>query len=75
MAKKKEPPAEYVERGGADVTDSGNATLRGGGFEEESARTEPGVLRGWHSRGYMPHLDSHEVVQHVTFHLADSMPA
>lgn len=34
-----------------------------------------GVARGWHSRGYMPHFDSHHVVQHVTFHLADSLPA
>lgn len=30
--------------------------------------------RGWHSRGYMPHFDSTDVVQHVTFHLADSLP-
>ena len=31
--------------------------------------------RGWHSRGYLPHFDSEHVVQHVTFHLADSLPA
>jgi len=31
--------------------------------------------RGWHSRGYLPHFDSEQVVQHVTFHLADSLPA
>jgi putative transposase len=30
--------------------------------------------RGWHSRGYLPHFDSNDVVQHVTFHLADSLP-
>jgi type I restriction enzyme R subunit/putative DNA methylase len=30
--------------------------------------------KGWHGRGYLPHLDAAGVVQHVTFHLADSMP-
>ncbi len=42
-----------------------------------SASTEPRVPRpprGWHSRGYLPHLDSNDVIQHVTFHLADSLP-
>ncbi len=29
---------------------------------------------GWHSRGYLPHFDAAGVVQHVTFHLADSLP-
>jgi REP element-mobilizing transposase RayT len=28
----------------------------------------------WHSRGYLPHLESPEKIQHVTFHLADSLP-
>ena len=27
----------------------------------------------WHSRGYLPHFDSPGVVQHITFHLADSL--
>lgn len=30
--------------------------------------------QGWHSRGYLPHLDATRLVQHVTFHLADSLP-
>ena len=30
--------------------------------------------RGWHSRGYLPHFDSAETVQFVTFRLADSLP-
>ena len=30
--------------------------------------------RGWHSRGYLPHFDSDVATQHVTFHLADSLP-
>ena len=28
----------------------------------------------WHSRGYLPHFESSAVTQHVTFHLADSLP-
>jgi putative DNA methylase len=30
---------------------------------------------GWRSRGYLPHLDAPDVVQHVVFRLADSLPA
>lgn len=30
--------------------------------------------KGWHSRGYLPHFDSPETVQLVTFRLADSLP-
>jgi REP element-mobilizing transposase RayT len=30
--------------------------------------------KGWHSRGYLPHFDSPEVVQMLTFRLADSLP-
>jgi REP element-mobilizing transposase RayT len=29
---------------------------------------------GWHSRGYLPHFDSPQVVQTITFRLADSLP-
>ena len=39
-----------------------------------SARLQPGAI-GWHSRGYLPHFNSPHAVQHVTFHLADSLPA
>ena len=28
----------------------------------------------WHSRGYIPHFESPNRIQHVTFHLADSLP-
>ena len=31
-------------------------------------------LRGWHSRGYLPHFDMPGTVQAVTFHLADPLP-
>ncbi|MBL8206904.1 MAG: transposase [Blastocatellia bacterium] len=32
------------------------------------------AIDGWHSRGYFPHFDGESVTQHVSFHLADSMP-
>ena len=31
-------------------------------------------IRGWHSRGYLPHFDGGEIAQTVTFRLFDSMP-
>ena len=31
--------------------------------------------KGWHSRGYLPHLDSPGLVQSITFRLFDSIPA
>ncbi|MBL6650676.1 MAG: transposase [Reyranella sp.] len=31
-------------------------------------------FKGWHNRGYLPHFDSPETVQFLTFRLADSMP-
>jgi len=39
-----------------------------------TARLQPGS-GGWRSRGYIPHFDRPNLVQHVTFHLADSLPA
>ena len=33
------------------------------------------TAKGWHSRGYLPHFDSPETIQFVTFRLADSLPA
>lgn len=39
------------------------------------ANQEIGVPRSaWHNRGYLPHFESSEATQHVTFHLADSLP-
>lgn len=39
-------------------------------IQENGAPSEP----YWHSRGYLPHFESAEKIQHVTFHLADSLP-
>jgi REP element-mobilizing transposase RayT len=33
----------------------------------------PSLPKGWHSRGYLPHFDT-TAIQHVTLHLADSLP-
>jgi putative transposase len=32
------------------------------------------TAKGWHSRGYLPHFDSAETIQFITFRLADSLP-
>jgi len=56
---------------------SGNASAepRGpGGNASAEPRGPSSAPRGWHSRGYMPHFDSNDVIQHVNFHLADSLP-
>jgi REP element-mobilizing transposase RayT len=62
---------EYLKSGNA-----GNANLPIGGGKGaiKDANREIGVPRVWHSRGYLPHFESSEVTQHVTFHLADSLP-
>ena len=31
-------------------------------------------MRGWYSRGYLPHLDEPDRIQFITFRVADSMP-
>ncbi len=38
------------------------------------ALAELSAHSGWRSRGYLPHLDSGDVVQTIVFRLADSMP-
>ena len=31
--------------------------------------------KGWHSRGYLPHCDAPDLIQSITFRLADSLPS
>ena len=31
-------------------------------------------MKEWYSRGYLPHHDKPGLIQHITFHLADSIP-
>ena len=54
--------------GTGGVTDSISET-----GERPPAIQENGAPR-WHSRGYLPHFESADVTQHVTFHLADALP-
>ncbi|MCL4540054.1 MAG: transposase [Bacteroidetes bacterium] len=61
--------------------DSKNANQEiGDPRKKENANQEIGDPRElpsegeWHSRGYLPHFECSEVIQHVTFHLADSLP-
>ena len=40
--------------------------------------TDPSAPRphgGWRSRGYLPHYDASDTIQHIVFRLADSLPA
>ena len=30
--------------------------------------------KGWHSRGYLPHFDSPDCIQHIVFRTAGSLP-
>lgn len=54
---------------------SGNANLRIANLPigDVQAAQESGDPF-WHSRGYLPHFESSQAIQHVTFHLADSLP-
>jgi REP-associated tyrosine transposase len=40
----------------------------------EEGRSGDRRSKGWHTRGYLPHFDAPHLIQHVTFHLADSLP-
>jgi hypothetical protein len=35
---------------------------------------KPHNHKGWHSRGYLPHLDTPDIIQSITFRLNDSLP-
>ena len=41
-------------------------------MKDQSTR---GAAKGWHSRGYLPHFDSPEIIQHLVIRAADSLPA
>ncbi len=64
-----------------DSFNPGSANLPIGGVREGKGAIQenggPRENRGeavWHSRGYLPHFEGAEAIQHVTFHLADSLP-
>ena len=41
-----------------------------------SSAAEPGLgaPKGWYSRGYLPHYDAGQILQSITFRLADALP-
>ncbi len=65
------PPGNAGLQPGSTET-AKNATLEIGD-PGENANLQSADSR-WHSRGYMPHFESTAVIQHVTYHLADSLP-
>ena len=58
----------------------GNADVPVGSVGKENADEDVGAPResiaprGWYSRGYLPHRDERQLIQSVTFRLADSLP-
>ena len=46
-----------------------------GGFSPGNAKRPLGSSLGWYSRGYLPHNDQVGLIQFITYHLADSLPA
>lgn len=53
--------------------DPGNADVPVG-MGGERADADVGAPRGWYSRGYLPHYDGQNLIQSVTYRLADSLP-
>jgi len=46
-----------------------------GPAESQLGSTAGPTHRGWYSRGYLPHCDHPGLLQAITYHLADSLPA
>src|SRR5204863_4456783 len=76
-------PAHDLDRQGPEVRPAGmgesDLIISAGRRPARTAGVPPahGPMKpkGWHSRGYLPHFDSPETVQFITFRLADSLPA
>jgi putative transposase len=51
---------------------SGNAEPQLGKSEAELGLRAP--TKGWYSRGYLPHFDAGQILQSITFRLADALP-
>ncbi len=64
---------EECQSGGREVCQSGDWRS-----QRRSQRRSQGqgqeVLGNFRSRGYLPHLEGESLIQHVTVHLADSLP-
>ncbi len=68
-------PAPNVNQEMGDPGASGRTELPLGTHANQEMG-DPGVGSKpfWHSRGYLPHYENPIAIQHVTFHLADSLP-
>ena len=64
-------PNEATEDGRAPRGVPGSAGVPAGPEAQAPEVKEP---KGWHSRGYLPHLDQLSLHQSITFRLADSIP-
>ena len=61
--------------GSAELHSSVDSSLPGSA-ELHSAGCQPSIATpAWRSRGYLPHHDHPGLIQHITFHVADSLPA
>jgi hypothetical protein len=40
----------------------------------KAIETSAKKIKGWHSRGYLPHFDGGEICQFITLRLGDSLP-
>ncbi len=75
MANSKHSPRNAnLPIGGLDGANLGAMTATPTAFSGEKPANQEIGAPGWHSRGYLPHFESPDVTQHVTFHLADSLP-
>ena len=59
---------------GLSPPDGADARGAGGAMGPRAFRPLSACRMGWRFRGYLPHFDSPEIVQIVTFRLADSLP-
>ncbi len=58
------------------INGGGIAVTQIGAHTQNTGETVQGkkLVKGWYSRGYLPHFDGSDTVQMVTFRLADSFP-
>ena len=55
------------------MTGNGNAEPQLGSSAAELGLGVP-KIKGWYSRGYLPHYDASQILQSITFRLADALP-
>ena len=66
------PPARAAADAGA-ITVRWGAPLQWRVMLKQVSSVDRMSHKGWHSRNYLPHFDSQDVIQFVTFRLADSL--